>query len=194
MKRLLTATLAFAASAILFGCGEPAANSGNANKTANLSANTANTAKPADTAAVEAELKKFVSDFEAALNKNDADAVAKFYDDSYTLIDQNGDLQTKASRLEQIRSGKIKWEGLKFNDIKVRCHPAGDGAFVYAGATGKTVMDGKSEDRNSMVTWVMHKQPDGWKLIHAQITDKKAGAARADGDKPAAANTAAANK
>lgn len=188
MKRLLTAALALAASAILFGCGEPAANNVNAAKAANAG-NTAasNAAKPAaaDTAAVEADLKKFLSDFEAALNKNDADAVGKFYDDSYTLIDQNGELQTKASRMEQIKSGKVKWEGLKFDDVKIRVHPAGDGAVMYAHATGKSTVDGKTEDRHSMVTWVVRKQPDGWKFIHAQITDMKGGAAKPADEKKA---------
>lgn len=186
MKRLLTAALAFAASAILFGCGGPAANNGNAAKPANAG-NTAasNAAKPAaaDTAAIEADLRKFLSDFEAALNKNDADAVGKFYDDSYTLIDQNGELQTKASRIEQIKSGKVKWEGLKFDDINIRLHP--DGAVMYAHATGKSTVDGKTEDRQSMVTWVARKQPDGWKFIHAQITDMKGGAAKPADEKKA---------
>lgn len=174
MKNILTVILA---SVMLAACGAPAANNsnaGNANKPSNAAANAANSAKPAaDTAAVETDVKKFLSDFEAALNKNDADAVAKFYDDTYTLIDQNGVVQTKASRLEQIKSGKIKWEGLKFSDVKVRVHPAGDGAALYAKATGKTIVDGKAEDRNSMVTWVARKGPEGWHFIHAQITDIK---------------------
>jgi len=151
--------------------------------------------KPAaDSAAVEADVKKFIADFEVALNKNDADAVGKFYNDDYSLIDQDGVLQTKASRIEQIKSGKVKWEGLKFSDLKVRTHPAGDGAVAYAHATGKTTVDGKTADRSSMVTWVVRKGADGWHFLHAQITDVKAGAAKPAEEKPAAANTAPANK
>ena len=112
----------------------------------------------------------------------------------FTLIDQDGVMQTKASRVEQIKSGKIKWDGLKFADMKVRAHPAGDGAVVSAHATGKTIVDGKTDDRNSMVTWVVRKGADGWKFLHAQITDVKAGAAKPAGETPAAANSAPANK
>ena len=191
-RRIIVFVVLIGTSVFLSACGEQAATNNATNKPANA-ANNANTSKP-DTAAVEGDVKRMIADFEAALNKNDADAVGKFYADDYSLIDQNGEMQTKASRLEQIKSGKVKWDGLKFNDLKVRTHPAGDGAVVYARATGKTTMDGKTEERNSMVTWVVRKGPDGWKFIHAQITDIKAGAQKPSEEKPAAANTAPANK
>lgn len=192
LRKIIVFAVLIGTSSFLSACGEPAATNNATNKPANA-ANNAAASKP-DTAAVEGEVKKTIADFEAALNKNDADSVGKYYADDYSLIDQNGEMQTKASRMEQIKSGKIKWEGLKFSDMKVRTHPAGDGAVVYAHATGKTTMDGKSEERNSMVTWVMRKGPDGWKFIHAQITELKAGVKNPAEEKPAAANTAPANK
>ncbi|MEO5859913.1 MAG: nuclear transport factor 2 family protein [Pyrinomonadaceae bacterium] len=193
MRKTITLITALIGVAFISSCGAPAANNTAANKPANAVNNAA--AKPAaDTAAVEADVKKFISDFEAALNKNDADAVGRFYSDDYTLIDQDGVMQTKASRVEQIKSGKVKWEGLKFSDMKVRTHPAGDGAVVYAHATGKTTIDGKTGDRDSMVTWVVRKGADGWHFLHAQITDVKGGAPKPAEEKPAASNTAPANK
>ena len=193
MRKTITLITALIGAALISSCGAPAANSVAANKPANSINNAA--AKPAaDSAAVEADVKKFISDFEVALNKNDADGVGKFYNDDYTLIDQDGVMQTKASRVEQIRSGKVKWEGLKFADTKVRTHPAGDGAVVYAHATGKTTIDGKTGDRDSMVTWVVRKGSDGWKFLHAQITDVKGGSQKPAEEKPAAANSAPANR
>ncbi|MFN0141070.1 MAG: nuclear transport factor 2 family protein [Pyrinomonadaceae bacterium] len=125
-----------------------------------------------------------MDDFAAALNKGDAAALDKMYSDDYTLVDQDGVMQTKASRLEAIKSGKIKWEGLKFSDLKIKTHPSGDGAVVVGHVTGKTTMDGKSEDRHSMVTWVMRKMKDtGWQFVNAQITDIKGDAAKADDKK-----------
>ncbi len=175
---MLTTLLLVSASLLIVSCGAPAAN--NASNAGNKAANASNSAvaPAADKAAVEADVKKFLADFETALNKNDADAVGKFYSDEYTLVDQDGAMQTKASRLEQIKSGKVKWEGLKFADIKINTHPAGDGAVVTAHATGKTTIDGKTAERSSMVTWVVRKSKDGgWQFINAQITDIKAGAA-----------------
>lgn len=181
MRRLL-ALLSLIAATILVvsSCDAPAGNnaaSGNANKPANNAANAA----PANSAAAEAEIKKTLDDFAAALNKGDADGLAKFYRDDYVLIDQDGVAQTKASRIEAIKSGRVKMEGLKFENLKFKVNPAGDAAVVTGHATGKNTIDGKVEDRNSMVTWVIVKEKDkGWQFINAQVTDIKAGAAKPD--------------
>ena len=192
MKNLfLTISMLFTASFMLSSCGAPAANNANAgNKPANA-ANTA-TAPAADKAAIEADIKKTMDEFVAALNKNDADGLGKFYTDDYTLVDQNGGVANKAARLEAIKSGKIKNEGLKFDDLKFKVNPAGTAAVVLGHVTGKASVDGKSEDRNSMVTWVVVKNDKGWQFLNAQITDIKAGAAKpedkkADEKKPDAA-------
>lgn len=182
MKKLILMTMTLiAASFLLISCGAPAAN--NAGNAGNKAANTA-TAPAADKAAVEGEIKKMMDDFAAGLNKGDVAVIEKMYSDDYTLVDQDGVMQTKASRLEAIKSGKIKWEGLKFSDLKIKTNTAGDGAVVVGHVTGKTTMDGKTEDRNSMVTWVLGKMKDkGWQFVNAQITDIKAGAAKADDKK-----------
>lgn len=118
MKRIiLSCTILIAAALIFTSCGEPAANNANAGiKPAN------NTAKApaADKAAVEGEIKKMMDDFAAALNKCDVDALGKIYADDYTLIDQNGAVQTKATRIEAVKSGKMKMEGMKFDDLKIK--------------------------------------------------------------------------
>ena len=159
-------------------CGAPAANNA-----ANGGNKPANAAPAADKAAVEGEIKKALDDFAAALNKGDADGLGKFYTDDYTLVDQNGGISTKAQRIESVKSGKIKFEGMKFEDLKFKVNPAGDAAVVTGHVTGKNVVDGKSEDRNSMVTWVVVKSKEkGWQFISAQITDIKAGAAPAKAD------------
>lgn len=182
MKKLIFMTMTLiAASFLLISCGAPAAN--NAANAGNKAANTA-TAPAADKAAVEGELKKMMDDFAAALNKGDAAALDKMYSDDYTLVDQNGAMQTKATRMEAIKSGKLKWEGLKFSDLKIKTNAAGDGAVVIGHASGKTIMDGKSEERHSMVTWVASKAKDkGWQFVSAQITDIKGDAAKTDDKK-----------
>lgn len=182
MKIALLLTTALFAAMLFTACGSPAANnsaannSNNSNKPANSAGANNSSANTGNNAAGETDVKKFVGDFEAALNTNNPEAIGKFYDDTYTLIDQNGRVQSKSERLEAIKSGKAKWDGLKFSDVKVRMHPAGDGAVVSARATGKSTIDGKSEERTSMVTLVARKGPEGWKFIHAQITEIKGGA------------------
>ncbi len=181
MKRIFFASMTLIITAFLMACGGPAAN--NAGNAGNKAANTA-AAPAADKAADETELKKTISDFEAALNKSDVAALDKMYSDDYVLIDQNGGVNTKAARLESIKSGKIKMEGMKFEDLKIKTNPAGDGAVITAHVSGKNIVDGKSEDRNSMVTWVLGKMKDkGWQFVNAQVTDIKGGAVKADDKK-----------
>ncbi len=182
MKRNLFILLTLAVASFLTACGDSGA--GNAgNKPANAAASNAAAAPAPDKAAVEAEVRKTMDDFNTALNKGveGIPALEKIYSDDYTLVDQNGVMQTKASRIEAIKSGKLKWEGLKFSDLKVKTHPAGDGAIVTGHVMGKVTADGKTEDRNSIVTWVLGKSKDkGWQFMNAQITDVKAGAAKSD--------------
>lgn len=188
MKTIYTLVLTLAAAALFAACGDQ----GTANKPANAAntANAANASAPADTKAAETDIKKTLDDFAAALNKNDAAGLDKFYRDDYVLIDQNGGVQTKAARIDAIKAGKIKMEGLKIEDLKFKVNPAGDAAVVYGHVTGKNTIDGKTEERNSMVTWVVVKTKDkGWQFINAQITDIKPGTAapaKADDKKPAA--------
>ncbi len=186
MRRIIIAvSMMIAASMLLVSCGGAAGNNAGS-KPANA-ANTG-TAPAADKAAVEGEIKKTIEDFFAALNKGDADGLAKFYSDDYTLIDQNGAVQTKAARIEAIKSGKVKMEGMKFADLKIKTNPSGDGAVATASVSGKTTFDGKAEERNSMVTWVLGKMKDkGWQFVNAQITDIKGEAPKADDKKPEAA-------
>ena len=189
---ILSITMLIAASVVFISCDAPAGNNAAANNS-NKAANAANTASAPAPAAVEAEVKKVMDDFTAALNKGDAAALDKMYADDYSLVDQDGVMQTKASRVEAIKSGKIKFEGIAFNELKIRTHPNGDGAVVTGRVSGKNIVDGKSGERNSMVTWVVRKSGGAWQFINAQITDIKGGAAPAKTDekKPdAAANTA----
>ncbi len=173
MRKMMSFAFLLTASMLLLSCGEQAGN-GNA---VNRPANTGNDASKAavDTKAAEADVRKMMDDFAAALNKNDADAVGSFYSDDYTLIDGNGQVQTKASRTEQFKSGKLKLEGLKFDDMKVSVHPSGDAAVVMGKVTGKSTTDGKTEDVGSMVTWITVKGADGWKFSRAQITNIEGG-------------------
>lgn len=177
MKKLIASVICAGFAFLNIGC-ESAANKLADNKPANA-ANAA-AAPAADKAAVEGDIRKMMDDFAAALNKGDVDAIGKMYSDDYTLIDADGGIQTKSSRLDAIKSGKIKMTDLKFNDLKIKTNTAGDGAVVTGRVSGKTTTDGKTEEANSMVTWVVAKTKDkGWQFVNAQITDIKGG------DKPA---------
>jgi ketosteroid isomerase-like protein len=200
MRRLFIAMLALVASAVMLTSCAPmdsnaAANGGAkpanaANSASTGAANTAAKTAPVDRAAVEGEIKKMLDEFAATLSKNDAAGLDKFYTDDYTLVDQSGVINTKAARIDAIKSGAVKMEAMKFDDLKFKVNPEGNAATVVGHVAGKNVINGKSEERNSMATWVVVKDPaKGWQFLNAQVTDIKPGTAapgKTEDKKPAA--------
>ena len=186
MKKIFFASMMFIIAAFSMAC-DPGAGNNTANKPANAPANNANAnAAPAvNTAAIEADLKKMVTDMGASLAKNDADALDKMYSDNYMLVNLDGSVQTKAERLASFRSGETKFESFVYDEISVRTNPEGTGAVVIARATAKGTNKGKPLGGAVRVTQVWSKTKDGWKAVSGQATQITAAPAS-----PTAANTA----
>ncbi|MEO7659152.1 MAG: nuclear transport factor 2 family protein [Pyrinomonadaceae bacterium] len=186
MKRIFFATMTLIIATFFMAC-EPAANTGN--KPANAPANNANAAPAVNTAAIEADIKKMVTDTAAALAKNDADALDKMYGDNYMLVNLDGSVQSKAERLASFRSGETKFESFAYDEITVRTNPEGTGAVVIARATAKGTNKGQAIGGTVRVTQVWSKTKDGWRQVSAQATQITAAPAGTT-----TANTANANK
>ncbi|MGQ0542697.1 MAG: nuclear transport factor 2 family protein [Blastocatellia bacterium] len=198
-KMFLVLTVLITASLLIISCGD--AGTGNtANKPANA-ANNATATAPANTAAAEADVKKLVNDTAAALAKNDVAALEKIYADNYMLVNLDGTVQNRAERLASFKSGETKFDSFSYDEINVRTNPEGTGAVVIARATAKGINRGKPmPDSSIRVTQVWSKTKDGWRQASGHATTitaaapAKADDKKMDGDKPAAANTAQANK
>lgn len=200
MKRIiLSITILIVAAFMFTSCGAPAANNAagnNGNKPANA-ANTA-TAPAADKGAAEAEIKKLMSGMAESLVKGDADALDKMYGDDYTLVDQEGKVQTKAERLAALKSGDVKFSSFTYSDTTIRFNPEVTGAVGITKATFKSTVKGKAVDGEFRVTHVWGKSKDGtWKMYSGQATKIAGGAEPAKADdkkaeekKPAAAPAA----
>lgn len=189
MKKIFLAlSMLIAASLLLISCGAPAANNAAANKPANAPANNANTSAPVNTAAIETDIKKMITDVYAALAKNDTEALNKFYADEYTLVDLDGSVKTKAERFAELKSGDVKFESISADEITVRTNPEGTGAVSIARATTKSTRKGVATDGQVRVTTIWSKTKDGWKAVGAHATRITAA------DPPKAAANAPANK
>lgn len=191
MKRILSVLMTLFMTALLFGCGAPAGNNAaagnaNANKTA---ANT--TATEADTAAAEAEIKKLMDTTQAALGKNDAEAMDKVYHEQYMLVNIDGSVQNRAERMASLRAGDVKYTAFSYTEPNIRVNPEATGAIVIAKLSMKGTFKGKAMDGEYRVTHVYRKTKDGWKLVTAQATKIEGGAAPAKADDKKAANTKA---
>ena len=176
------------------GCGAPpAANNANANA---RPANTANTNTASDAATAEAEIKKLMDTTQAALAKNDADAMDKVYGDSYMLVNVDGSVHNKAERLAALRSGEVKYTSFAYNDVTTRVNPDGNSAVVISRLAMKGTFKGKSIDGDHRVLGLYSKTKDGWRLVAASgipITASAASSAttaNAASNSNAAANTA----
>ena len=190
MKKIFFASMTLIVASFFIAC-EPAANTGN--KPANAPANNANANTAANTAAAEAEVKKLMDTAQAALAKNDADAMEKIYADNYMLVNLDGSVQTKAERVAALRSGDAKYTAFSYSEPNIRVNPEGTGAIVIAKLSMKGTMRGKPMDGDYRVTQVYRKMQDGtWKQVTAQAT--KIEAAAAAPAKPGDAKTPEANK
>ena len=186
-KMFFGAAVLIVSSFFIVSCGDQGA--GN---TANKPANATNTAAPATDSS--AEIKKLMAELAAALAKNDADALAKFYADDYHLVTPQGVDQPKAERLADMKSGKSKFESFEYTDINVRSY--GDMAVAISTVKAKGVLSGQPSPPEIRATLVFYKTKDGWKVVSGQATPVAAtGPAKTD-DKKAETNkaTAPANK
>ena len=200
MKRMILSITTLIVAAFMFtSCGAPAANNAaanNSNKPANA-ANTA-TAPAADAAAIEADLKKLVTEYAASTAKNDIAAYEKTTTDNFMFVGNDGAVYTKAERVTSMKSGETKYESLTYDDLNIRVNAEGNGAVVIGKATVKGTNMGKPIDAAVRVTQVWSKTKDGWKMASLQATnitakadDKKAEEKKPEEKKPA---TTPANK
>jgi ketosteroid isomerase-like protein len=185
-----TSVLILFAALLLGACGAPAGNNTTANNSTNTNTNKATsntkTASAADTAAVEAEIKKLMDTAATALANNDADAMDKIYNGNYMLVNIDGSVQTKAERLASLRSGAAKYTAFSYSEPNIRVKPDGTAAVVIAKLTMKGTMNGKPTDGDYRVTQVYGKVEDGtWKQITAQATKIEAGTPAKADDKTA---------
>lgn len=167
--KLITITMLIATSFLLTSCESPAANTATT-KPAN-NANAANTAAPVNTAAVEAEVKKTISEYAASAGKGDADAYDKVTTDNFMFVSNDGVVQTKAERMTAMKSGAVKYDTLAYEDINVRVNPEGTGAVAISKVTVKGTNNNKPIDETVRVTQVWSKTKDGWKMASLQATN-----------------------
>lgn len=181
MKRIFFTSMTLIIAACFMACGD----SGAGNKPANAPANNANTAAPVNTAAIEADLKKLVTETAAALAKNDTAALERIYADNYTLVNLDGSVQNRTDRLGSIKSGDTKFDSFVYDEVNVRVNAEGTGAVVVSKATATGMNKGKKLEGAVRVTQVWAKTKAGWQQVSGHATQITAAA-----DKTALSNKA----
>jgi uncharacterized protein (TIGR02246 family) len=99
-----------------------------------------------------------------ALVKADAAALNTIYADDLVYTHSSSVVDTKASYIESLTSGKTKYQSLERDEIKVRVY--GDTAIVNSRAKIKV----NNNDINVRYIHVYVKQKGGWKMAAHQAT------------------------
>lgn len=113
-------------------------------------------------------IKQLEEELRVAVLKRDTKAYARLVADDYLFTTHNAMVRTKAQMLEGYNSGAIKYESLKFDDIKVRVY--GDTAVVTGRSTSKGADQGQDLSGVFRYTRVYVKRPSGWQLVATQAT------------------------
>ena len=121
-----------------------------------------------DTASDERELTQLVKDFNAALVKDDIAFLERILDQDYMHYRPHGDVEKRAEYLEDRKSGRVHFDSLDADDIKVRRF--GDTTIVTYRSTAKGKDQFGPIDEQRRWTRVFVRKNGQWKLVHGQGT------------------------
>jgi ketosteroid isomerase-like protein len=103
-----------------------------------------------------------------AVVKRDTSVFEKYFADSSLFTDPGGIVMDKAQTIADFKSGNLKIESSKLDDMKV--HVYGNSAVVTYGTTDKGSYKGKDISGNYRWTDVFVKRNGRWQIVAGQGT------------------------
>ncbi len=128
-----------------------------------------------------AELTDIENKWNSGLLKPDTDYIDSITAPGYVSTEADGRLLNKSQMLDDLKTGKLKFESFDATDIKT--HVYGDAAVVTAAFTEKGVEDGKPFAHSGRYTDFFIKKDGKWLAVATHSSFKAPGKAAA---KPAA--------
>ena len=116
----------------------------------------------------EQAIRQLLDEISSALSRNDTAALDRSYADSYTLVNENGVLLTKALRLAAIKSGELKFESASYDEANVRLY--GNTAVAIYRATIRGQFKGQDVGGQLRVTTTLVKMKGRWQAVATQAT------------------------
>ena len=111
----------------------------------------------------EKEVLQFESDACKAFVDADAAALERVLTDDFTLTLSNGDISTRANEIDELRSGKVRYDVFENYDMNARLY--GDSTAVVLGKTRvKGTSEGKPFDRVVQFTDTLVKRDGRWQV------------------------------
>ena len=149
MKRVLTCSMF-----ILAACAALAQAPGNKNSAA--------------PSADEAALTKLENEWGAAMVKLDFATMDRIVSPDWILTTADGAQQTKAETDADFKSGKVKFESYKIDELKVRVY--GNAAVVFGLTTEKMSVGGQDMSGQSRFTDTFIKRDGKWQCVATHVT------------------------
>ena len=112
---------------------------------------------------VEQTLMRIEQELVDALLKSDVSASERYLAETYTFTAPDGDVGDKTRSIADLKSGDLKFESSKLEDIKV--HVYGDTAIVTYATTDKGAYKGKDLSGRYRWTDVFMKRGGSWQLV-----------------------------
>jgi ketosteroid isomerase-like protein len=106
--------------------------------------------------------------YQAAVEKNDAATMDRILADDFILVTGNGKTFTKADLLKEARKGTVVYEHQSDTEQTVRAW--GDTAVVTAKLWEKGTQDGKPFDYTLWFSDTYVRSPTGWRYVFGQAS------------------------
>lgn len=129
-------------------------------------------ATAADQKAVPAEFVKLYAQWDAALVKADVAALGKIYADEARLVSPDGEMETKADFIGQVKSGEYKAANPSTTELQVTIH--GDTAVATCVWKADETIKGEKVAGHYRFTDVWIKRDGRWQVVASQGTPIKA--------------------
>jgi ketosteroid isomerase-like protein len=100
------------------------------------------------------------------ITTNDFPLLEKVLAEDLHYLHSTGVVDSKATYIESMRSGKQKYAAGKINDLKIRVY--GKAALINGDANFEFVTDGKPGKAHLKYTHVFAKTAKGWQLVSHQ--------------------------
>jgi ketosteroid isomerase-like protein len=122
-------------------------------------------------AADEGALRAIEEKWDAASVKGDTAALSAIFADTFVSTSTEGQLRTKAEVLARLKSGEVKYQTAKVDDLKISIY--GDAAVVTGRWRGKFVEKGKAMDETERFTDTFIRQNGQWRCVASHASTVK---------------------
>jgi uncharacterized protein (TIGR02246 family) len=117
----------------------------------------------------ESEILKINQEYDKAIISRDAEAYERILADDFIFTDYKGNVSNKRQEIEKVRTGDLKFQSGKSDDVQVKIY--GKTAVV----TGRFTAKGQSKNQNftfvERYTAVFVKRNGRWQMVAEQSTE-----------------------